>query len=292
MTSTGRLTVTLGLACGLLAASSLDVPEHSAPPHTGLAVNTSTTRPPRAAVYSPIVELRQYTLHPGRRDDLIRMFDANFVEPQEAAGIKVIGQFRDLGDPNRFVWVRGFPDMESRARSLETFYSGSVWRSWRAAANATMIDSDNVLLLHPVNPQSGFTLDDETRSAVSATGAGAGVVIATIYHLDPTAEKERDFVGFFARSVAPVLADAGAPVIAAFVPERSPNTFPGLPVREGEHVFVWFSRFPSKSAYERFQRTLSADPRWRDSVAVELGARVREPHLLRLSPTVRSLLHG
>jgi hypothetical protein len=30
---------------------------------------------------SPIVELRQYTLHPHRRDDLIDLFDAHFVEP-------------------------------------------------------------------------------------------------------------------------------------------------------------------------------------------------------------------
>jgi hypothetical protein len=30
-----------------------------------------------------------------------------FVETQEATGMRVIGQFRDLGDPNRFVWLRG-----------------------------------------------------------------------------------------------------------------------------------------------------------------------------------------
>jgi hypothetical protein len=28
-----------------------------------------------------IVELRQYTLHPGRRDDLVALFEAEFVEP-------------------------------------------------------------------------------------------------------------------------------------------------------------------------------------------------------------------
>ena len=29
---------------------------------------------------SPIVELRRYTLHPGRRDTLIELFDREFVE--------------------------------------------------------------------------------------------------------------------------------------------------------------------------------------------------------------------
>ena len=59
----------------------------------------------------PIVELRQYTLHPGKRDVLIDLFDRKFVESQEALGMKVIGQFRDLDNPNRFVWLRGFRDM-------------------------------------------------------------------------------------------------------------------------------------------------------------------------------------
>ena len=103
----------------------------------------------------PIVELRQYTLHPGKRDVLIDLFDREFVESQEALGMKIIGQFRDLDDPNRFVWLRGFRDMPSRAQALEDFYGGPVWKAHREAANATMIDSDNVLLLHPATSDFG-----------------------------------------------------------------------------------------------------------------------------------------
>ena len=97
--------------------------------------------------YSPITELRQYTLHPGRRDELIELFDREFVETQEAVGIQVIGQFYDLDDPNRFVWLRGFNDMSAREQSLTAFYNGPVWKAHRDAANATMVNSDNVLLL-------------------------------------------------------------------------------------------------------------------------------------------------
>src|SRR4030095_14160855 len=63
----------------------------------------------------PIIELRQYTLHPGKRDVLIELFDREFVESQETLGMNIVGQFRDLADPNRFVWLRGFRDMTSRA---------------------------------------------------------------------------------------------------------------------------------------------------------------------------------
>jgi len=51
----------------------------------------------------PIVELRQYTLHPGQRDVLIALFEAEFVESQEDVGMKIVGTFRDLDNPDRFV---------------------------------------------------------------------------------------------------------------------------------------------------------------------------------------------
>ena len=35
-----------------------------------------------------IVELRQYTLRPGRRDDLIALFETELIAPQEAAGTR------------------------------------------------------------------------------------------------------------------------------------------------------------------------------------------------------------
>lgn len=72
------------------------------------------------------VELRRYTLHPGRRDALIDLFDREFVETQEAEGMAVMGQFREPAAPDRFVWLRGFADRDSRRRGLEAFYGGPV----------------------------------------------------------------------------------------------------------------------------------------------------------------------
>jgi hypothetical protein len=42
-----------------------------------------------------VFELRRYTLRPGRRDELIELFDTHLVEPQEEVGMHVVGQFRD-----------------------------------------------------------------------------------------------------------------------------------------------------------------------------------------------------
>ncbi|MGH3144158.1 MAG: hypothetical protein ACRDO9_13675 [Gaiellales bacterium] len=43
------------------------------------------------ATWSPIVEFRQYTLHPGARDALIELVDREFIESQEELEMKVIG---------------------------------------------------------------------------------------------------------------------------------------------------------------------------------------------------------
>src|SRR6266581_5886011 len=130
----------------------------------------------------PIVELRQYTLHPGKRHVLIDLFDREFIEPQEALGIKMIAQFRDVDNRNRFVWLRGFRDMASRAQALQNFYGGPVWKAHREAANATMVDSDNVLLLRPASPTSGFSLKNHNRSRTGSNQVRKELIAATIYY--------------------------------------------------------------------------------------------------------------
>ena len=227
---------------------------------------------------SAVVELRQYTLHPGQRDVLIALFEREFVESQEAAGMDIIGTFRDAGDPDRFVWLRGFPDIESRARSLGAFYGGPVWQANRNAANATMIDSDNVLLLRPAWTGSGFA-GGGTRARRGATALPPGLVTATIcYFATPVTEAQ---IAAFRRLLLTSCAEAGADLAAALITDDSPNTFPALPVREGEHVFAWFSVFADAAS----------------AGAIELRAKieralVKPPEILRLQPTARSRLHG
>jgi len=50
---------------------------------------------PMPTTCCPVLELRQYTLHPVKRDVLIDLFEREFVERQEALGMKLVGQFRD-----------------------------------------------------------------------------------------------------------------------------------------------------------------------------------------------------
>jgi quinol monooxygenase YgiN len=249
------------------------------------------TSPQREQNCCPVVELRQYTLHPAKRDVLIELFDREFVESQEILGMYVLGQFRDLDDPNRFVWLRGFRNMSERAEGLTAFYTGPVWKAHREAANATMIDSDNVLLLRPARPSSSFMLENTDRPQPDAKEIPRSLVVATIYYLDTSAED--DFVDYFERTLEPALTETGTTILAYFVTERSANNFPALPVREGENVFVWFSCFRDQATYADHVAALSNSTLWDGEVSGELARRLkRKPELLTLSPTPRSRLRG
>jgi hypothetical protein len=239
--------------------------------------------PAQAAQHQQIVELRRYAMQPGRRDALIALFEERFVESQEALGSTVLGTFRDLDDPDRFVWLRGFETPQARHDALDGFYTGPVWQANRAAANATIADSDNVLQLNPIS--AGFDLTGLTRAPVGSDARSAAVVTATIC---PIRKGEAAaFAQAFARDVAPALAAAGAPVLAAFATDPGPNSYPRLPVREDLTAFIWFQAFPHAEAQQLF----AAGPG--GAFSRSLSDRLAGPiEVLRLQPTARSLIQG
>jgi hypothetical protein len=236
-----------------------------------------------------VVELRQYTLHPQRFDIFTALFEREFIEPQEAAGITVIGQFRDLDDPNRFVWLRGFADMDARAHALETFYGGAVWKSLRDEANANFVDTDNVLLLRPASAAGAIDLHGLVRTPRGTSVDSPGLIVAAVYPVDRVDADE--FKRWFERDMKPALAQAGIDVSGWFETEPTPNNFPRLPVREGEHVLIWIARFAERKSGDAALRELTRSPLWRDTLGPGLRRRLQGmPQLLRLEPTARSLL--
>jgi hypothetical protein len=236
---------------------------------------------------SQVIELRQYTLHSGKRDILVDLFDRLLLDPQEELGMRVLGEFRDLDAPDRFVWLRGFPDLASRAGRLAAFYGGTVWKANRDAANATMIDSDDVLLLRPIDTESGLLLPMGRPPPTAATEGS--FVLATVYLL--RAPVDDGFLRLFDRRAWPLMAETGAPLLARYRTEYGPNDFPRLPVREGEHAFVWITSFANDAEHERHRANLARSPAWKESVEPELTTYFESPpEELRLAPTARSLL--
>lgn len=80
-----------------------------------------------------VIELRQYSLEPGQRDVLIDLFDHEFVETQEADGMRIVGQFRDEDQSRPFrldsrVFRYGCP----QARPCRILFRADVETVWKA----------------------------------------------------------------------------------------------------------------------------------------------------------------
>lgn len=230
-----------------------------------------------------VIDLRQYALVPGRRDELIQLFDDHFVDGQEAVGIHVLGQFRDLDDPDQFVWLRGYDSMPARAEGLARFYYGPVWQAHREHANAMMIDTDNALLLEPLEPSSAWPDGQVGQGSRSSEG----IVAIKVAYVDGELTATDDDLALRA---AGVLSEAGAEVVGPFRTHVAANNFPLLPLRD-ERVLVWVMRFADEHAYHRAHERLGASSAWAsiEGFLTWRGSGARTQHL-RLRPTGRSRL--
>lgn len=218
---------------------------------------------------TPIVELCRHTLHAGRRDELITLFEEQFVEPQEAAGARVLGTFRVDGDDRSFVWLRGFADMRARRAALAEFYGGEVWRTHRDAVNATMIGGADIHLLRTIAPADGVPVDGLSRPAFGGNWRAQPCRLLISELRYPEA------VGNYHLWLRLLLRKAGVVPVASLATLAAENNFPALP--------VWTNR-PAHVALLRDGGALPQLP-------PDLGAVLKAPpRLLPLVPTSRSLL--
>lgn len=230
---------------------------------------------------SGVVELRRYAMQPGKRDDLIALFEQRFIETQEACGMVPIGHYRDRGDADSFVWFRTFASMETRSEALNRFYTSPIWVDNRVAANATMADSDNVLLLRSARADSGFDTTGLTRPSEAGTPAGSNSLVAvSIFMLDGSADE--DLLSAFESTMLPELRRC-ANRVAYFVTEERPNDVPRLPVREDVRALVVTGVCADEAAFSDWSRGVEArtgSGAWSHVVSCET---------LQLQPARRSL---
>ncbi len=113
--------------------------------------------------------------------------------------------------------------------------------------------------------------------------------MAAIYFFEPSSEAS--LVRYFEDTMAPALSLHGAELLGHFVTEPAENTYPRLPIRTGETVFVWFASFADEAAYSAYKEALKNDGQWNEVCAPELRKWVSRPEeVLELTPTNRSLL--
>ena len=74
-----------------------------------------------------VIEVRTYRTQSGRRDQLMELLRARAMPLHQELGMRILGPFPSVDDPDTFVWLRAFPDAASREPLKEAFYGGRPW---------------------------------------------------------------------------------------------------------------------------------------------------------------------
>jgi hypothetical protein len=230
-----------------------------------------------------VIEFRRYTIKEGERERFATYFESYFPEAFQQMGAIAFGQFFERKNPAGFTWMRGFKNIDARAVINAGFYYGPLWREHASTMNSLMVDSDNVLLLHPLSSERGVSVFPAVDPANEPKGA-QGVVVAQIFAAKP------NNVDAFAQQAESTFASyraAGAREAGVLATLDVPNNFPQLPVRtDGPHL-VWLGIIKDNQALEtqftplveRSLKSISATGLLRDA-----------PELVILDPTRRSRL--
>ena len=230
-----------------------------------------------------IFEFRRYTIKEEQRQHFARYFDSYFPEAFQQLGAIAAGSFFERKHPSGFTWIRGFHTLDDRAIVNAAFYYGSVWNEHRDAVNDLMTDSDNVLLLRPLRPQTSIGILPAVDPITEPSGA-QGVVLAEIFAV------KKDQVDAFATQAEAVFEkyrNSGAREAGLLVTLDARNNFPQLPIRTDGPFLVWLGVLRDNQTLEKNLIPLTEEA---NKTLVARGLLRGTPELVILDPTPRSRL--
>lgn len=195
-----------------------------------------------------ILEIRNYLLKPDLTDKFRDYFHSKFVAPMNELGGYTLGEFKINSVNDRFVWFRGFADMQTRLNFLNDFYINSTtWKEYGKGANEMMINSDNVYLLRPLKNEinTGSLKTDKTFTVVD------------FYICNGTLEK---VINLFDTTYIPFLENLKIEDITLWVSEMTENDFPGLPVFQDKNLLVSIAHYKDENEFYTRQKEIDNMP--------------------------------
>jgi hypothetical protein len=192
-----------------------------------------------------VLELRNYLLEPGLTERFSEYFHSKFVEPMKELNGYTLGEFAIDGVNDRFVWFRGFTDMNARLKFLNDFYlSSETWKKYGGGANEMMINSDNVYLLRPLKTDD-FIISEKQ------------VTVVDFYYCNGTLDKT---INLFEQAYLPFLQTININDVTLWISEMTPNDFPRLPAFQDKNLLLTISNYSDKREYELKQSLVNDMP--------------------------------
>jgi NIPSNAP len=94
-----------------------------------------------------IVEMRTYRTKPGMRDAFLQIFHSKSVPAHADIGMKILGPFLSVDEPDTFFFMRGFPDLPSREPMRARFYESELWKTELEGVLMPMLEKYEVVLV-------------------------------------------------------------------------------------------------------------------------------------------------
>jgi len=94
-----------------------------------------------------IIEMRTYKTKPGMRAQFLEIFRSKSIPAHAEIGMKILGPFLSVEDPDTFFFMRGFPDLASREPLKARFYEGELWKNELEKVLMPMLEKYDVVLV-------------------------------------------------------------------------------------------------------------------------------------------------
>lgn len=94
-----------------------------------------------------VIEMRTYKTKPGKRAEFLEIFRTRSIPVHTEIGMRILGPFLSIEDPDTFFWMRGFPDLASRDPMKSQFYDGEVWKNELEGRLLPILDAYQVVLV-------------------------------------------------------------------------------------------------------------------------------------------------
>jgi len=94
-----------------------------------------------------VIEMRTYRLKPGKRSEFLQIFTTRSVPEHQRLGMRIIGPFPSIEDPDVFFFMRAFPELAQRDALKQQFYEGQLWKRELEAQLMPLIEKYEVVLV-------------------------------------------------------------------------------------------------------------------------------------------------
>jgi len=94
-----------------------------------------------------IIEMRTYKTRPGKRAEFLQVFRTRSVPAHAEIGMKILGPFLSIEDPDVFFFMRGFPNLDAREPMKAKFYEGELWKAELEHILMPMLERYDVVLV-------------------------------------------------------------------------------------------------------------------------------------------------